>query len=54
LVQRVPLRPYGPSEQHRFSAKIVIVCGLPAPVRHEVDLAAEDLLDELLEAEEAE
>ena len=49
-----PWLPSGPSQQHRFAANIVIEPGLEPAVVDEVDLAAEDLFEELLEADEPE
>src|SRR6476661_263622 len=51
---RVLSKPCGPSQQHRLSADVVIDPRLEATVVDEVDLTAENLLDELLESEEPE
>src|ERR1035437_6013594 len=50
----VPWRPCDPSQQHRVTPDVIVQLRLQTAVRDQVDLPAEDLLDQLLEPDELE
>lgn len=52
--QLLPPWPCDPSQQYRLSADVVIKLRLESAVLDQIDLAAQDLLDQLLEAKEPE